>query len=156
LISEAGKVVAIEPQGLWVETFRKTTCGSCEARQGCGHGIMSSMGGGNRTYTWVLLGEASADDYNLHDEVEIAIPENAVLSGSFVVYGAPLLCMILGAGLSQLLLSGVLGADLSAVLGAVSGFVGGVLLVRWHAVVNRTNPDYQPVLLPRSPSVRLI
>ena len=146
MINETGRVVALESDGLWVETVRRSTCGSCGAKQGCGHGILNSMAAGQRNYTWVTLGGTPASAFTIGDDVEIALPEEVIVSGSFVVYMLPILATVLGAVIGQSLLLATLGADASAVLGAVAGFGAGIVLVRWHARRNRNNPLMQPVL----------
>ena len=44
MIEEQGRVVALEPGAVWVETRRKSTCSGCSARNGCGQGLMDQLG----------------------------------------------------------------------------------------------------------------
>ncbi len=147
MISESGRIVSVEQDGLWVETVRASTCGSCGARQGCGHGILNSIAAGRRSYTWVLLENRSADSFAVGDVVEIALPEQVIVSGSFVVYMLPILLTLIGAVATNSIFARTLGADGSALLGALIGFMGGIQAVRWHARLNRHNPSLQPVLI---------
>ena len=43
MLIETGRVVAVEAneEALWVETIRQSTCGSCAANKGCGHGLLN-------------------------------------------------------------------------------------------------------------------
>jgi len=144
MLTETGRVVALEKDGLWVETIRKSTCGSCAVRKGCGHGLLNRMADGQRGYIRVLPGDQSVHNIRINDQVLIGIPEEVILRGSFVAYVLPLLSMLLGAIVAANWLPGA--SDLSALLGAASGLGLGFLLVRWHGSHHRLDPAYQPVL----------
>ena len=148
MLVENGRIVALESDGAWVETLRQSTCGSCSARKGCGHGLLNEMGAANRNYVWVLPGDEGLDRFRLDDEVRIAIPEEVVLTGSFLVYVVPLVLMLAGAVLASSL-PVTWPADLATIAGAVLGFAGGIGLVRLHARRNRDNRALQPRLLGR-------
>ena len=138
-------MIAVEADGVWVETIRSSTCGVCAARKACGHGLLNSRGDGKRGYVRVLPGEQSIDACKLDDQVLISIPEEIILRGSFIVYLLPLLTMLAGAWVAATVGQGP--ADLLAAGGALVGLVAGFALVRLHAVSRRHNPNYQPVLL---------
>jgi sigma-E factor negative regulatory protein RseC len=144
MLTETGRVVALEEDGLWVETIRKSTCGSCSVRKGCGHGLLNRMADGKRGYIRVLPGDQSIDNIRIDDQVLISIPEEVILRGSFIAYILPLLGMLLGAVAAVNWLPG--NTDLSALLGAMAGLGLGFLLVRWHGLRHRLDPAYQPVL----------
>lgn len=145
MIKESGRVVAIEKDSLWVETIRQSTCGSCSAQKGCGHGLLNKVSSGQRNHLRVLLGDLSASEFAIDDEVDISIPEQVLVMGALIVYLLPLLSMLTGA----LLVSNWYPGDVPTFLGAVIGFVVGVLLVRYHARLNRNNENFQPVVLAR-------
>jgi sigma-E factor negative regulatory protein RseC len=145
MLTETGRVVAVEHDGVWVETIRKSTCGSCAAQKGCGHSLLNRISDGQRGYIRALSGRLAAGDCDVDDEVRISIPEEVILRGSVIVYIMPLACMLLGAALAANLFSG--NQDLPAVLGATSGFVVGFALVRWHAWHHRDDRKLQPTLL---------
>ena len=146
MLTEVGRVVAIEDDSLWVETLRQSTCGACVAQKGCGHGLLNRMGSRGRNYIRVLLGNQLSAQYALDDQVRIAIPEQVVLRSSFVVYVIPLFCMLLlAAGLTHILPQQ--SADLMAAMGAVLGFLLGIALVRLHAWWHRNDMELQPRLL---------
>lgn len=157
MLIETGRVVAVDAQGLWVETIRQSTCGSCAARSGCGHGLLNRISHGKRGYIRVLSGAVDSGDCAVDDQVRIGIPEEVILRGSLVVYMLPLLCMLAGAAAAVGLMPQ--GQDLSAALGAALGFGLGLGLVRWHAWRNRRNTSLQPTLLeilrPLPESIRL-
>lgn len=145
MLTETGRVVALDQQGLWVETIRQSTCGSCSAQKACGHSLINSISDGKRSYIRVLPGDHGSQDCSIDDQVRISIPEEIILRGSFIAYMLPLLCMLAGAILAGQLLS--FNPDAAAAIGAIGGLGVGFALVRWHALSHRQDPDYQPVLL---------
>tara|TARA_B100001540_G_scaffold303325_1_gene311814 strand:- start:272 stop:745 length:474 start_codon:yes stop_codon:yes gene_type:complete len=145
MLTETGRVVAVESDSLWVETIRKSTCGTCAARKGCGHGLLNSMSDGSRGYVRVLPGDQSLSACAVDDEVLISIPEEVLLRGSMIAYVLPLLCMLGGAVAAVEWLPG--GQDALAAGGAIAGLALGFGLVRWHALRHRGDTRYQPVLL---------
>jgi sigma-E factor negative regulatory protein RseC len=145
MIKEFGRVVAIEPDCLWVETIRQSTCNSCSAQKGCGHGMMNKVASGRLSHMRVLLRELDPTDFAVDDEVEIGIPEQILVTGALLVYLLPLVSMLAGAAL----VSQWWQSDVVAFCGAFSGFLTGFGLVRYHALRNRDNMDLQPVVLPK-------
>lgn len=145
MLVENGRVVAVDEQGLWVETIRQSTCGSCAAQKGCGHGVINRLSDGRSGIVRVLPGAAGLGHCSVDDQVRISIPEEVILRGSMVVYLVPLLAMLAGAASASSLWPA--SADLAAALGAVAGLGLGFALVRWHAWQHRDNPDLQPTLL---------
>ena len=144
MLTETGRIVALEADGLWVETIRRSTCGGCAARNGCGHGLLNRLSEGRRGYIRVLPGDHSIDEFRVDDQVLIGIPEEVVLRGSFIAYVLPLLGMLAGALAAATWLPGK--GDLPALLGAAAGLLLGFLLVRWHGARHRQDAGFQPVL----------
>lgn len=150
MLVETGRVVALEPESLWVETIRQSTCGSCAVKQGCGHGLLNRIADGRSGYVRVLRGDSSSPQCAVDDQVRISIPEQVILRGSVVVYMLPLLCMLAGAALIAYLLPA--GPETLSVLGAGLGLALGFGLVRWHAWRHRHDRSLQPTLLEVVPS----
>lgn len=142
MIIETGKIVSVEPDGLWVETITKTVCGSCKAEKGCGQSLMAKWAG-HSSYIWVLLEGRDPANYQKGDAIQLGIPEEIVAKGSMVIYMVPLICMLVTTAVADSLFNNELLTVFSAILGLLLG--GG--LVRWHADKNRLNPDVQPVLI---------
>ena len=145
MLVETGRVVAVEKDGLWVETIRQSTCGSCAARKGCGHGLLNRYTDGKRGYIRVLPGAKGLANCAIDDQVRISIPEDVILRGSLVVYVLPLLCMLGGAVLGSVFFEG--RGDALVILGAACGFGVGFALVRWHAWHHRDDRSLQPTFL---------
>ena len=145
MLTETGRVVAVEAGELWVETIRQSTCGSCAAEKGCGHGLMNKVTDGKRAYVRVLPGSPGIEACSVDDRVRFSIPEEVILRGSFIAYLLPLLAMLGGAAAATWFFPG--SQDAAAALGAMSGLAVGFAGVRWHALAHRDDPGYQPVLL---------
>jgi sigma-E factor negative regulatory protein RseC len=145
MLTESGRVVGFESDGLWVETIRRSTCGTCAAQKGCGHGLLNRISEGKRGYIRVLPGEHPVGHYNIDDQVLISIPEEVILRGSFIAYVLPLMTMLAGALSAVNWLPG--NEDLLAICGAAGGLALGYALVRWHGIRHFRDPDFQPVLL---------
>lgn len=145
MLIETGRVVAVEADGLWVETIRQSTCGACAAQKGCGHGLLNRMSDGRHGYIRVLRGDLGAGDCAVDDQVRISIPEAVILRGSFVVYMVPLAGMLGAAAVAVRLWPAA--PDLAAALGSVVGLAAGFAVVRWHAWHHRHDRDMQPTVL---------
>lgn len=140
MITETGRVVAVEADSLWIETIRRSTCNSCSAQKACGHGLMNKMDSGRQHHVRALLDGLSADDFKLDDEVEISIPEQVLVVGAMVVYMLPLLLMLAGAIITAQFLAG----DVAAFVGSVVGLSLGLGLVRYHSYRTRNQQNFQP------------
>jgi len=145
MLIETGRVVAVDPDGLWVETIRQSTCGTCAAQKGCGHALLNRISDGKRGYIRVLPGDRETGECRIDDQVRISIPAEVILRGSLVVYILPLACMLAGAAAAVGLVPG--SRDVLAALGAALGFGVGFALVRWHAWRHRDDRSLQPTLV---------
>lgn len=142
MIEEQGRVVAVEPDSVWVETVRSTACDSCSANKGCGHAVLDRQQAGARARIRVLLdGKVTPA---LGDPVVIGIPEGALMRGALMVYLFPLLALFAGALVGSSW--PVAGTDLS-LAGGLAGLLVGFLVNRWYSVSNARNPAVQPQLL---------
>jgi sigma-E factor negative regulatory protein RseC len=145
MLTETGRVVAVENDSLWVETIRRSTCGSCAVQKGCGHGLINQISDGSRSFIRVLPGSILPTDCAVDDQVRISIPEEVILRGSFIVYMLPLTTMLAGAAAAAGSFSG--NQDVLAILGALAGFALGIAVVRWHAWHHRDDAALQPTVL---------
>lgn len=143
MITENGKVVAIDGDRAWVQTIRNSACQSCAARHGCGQRALAGATGGRANQVLV----ANELEARVGDEVTLAIDEAALLRASLLVYAVPLLLMVAGAVLGH----GAGGQDLMAIIGALSGLMGGFTLVRW--LQRRSIHRYEPRLIRIIPGI---
>lgn len=142
MIIETGRVVAVESDGLWVETIQRSTCGSCAAQKGCGQSLLARLTG-HTSYLRVVLEGRDPAGFQLGEQVRIGVPEQVVVSGSLFVYLVPLFAMLLFSGIAHNLWA---YEGLTAAFAAL-GLLAGGLVVRWRAQVTRNDPRLQPVLL---------
>jgi sigma-E factor negative regulatory protein RseC len=145
MLTETGRVVAVDSDSLWVETIRQSSCGSCAAQKGCGHSLINRFTDGKRSYIRVLPGKLAPAACAVDDQVKISIPEEVIVRGSLLVYMLPLATMLAGAATAAGFFSG--NQDFLALLGAVGGFIAGICVVRWHAWRHRDDASLQPTLV---------
>lgn len=144
MITETGRVVAVESDCVWVETIRKSTCNSCSAQKACGHGLMNKVEAGRLNHVRALLAGVPADQFAINDVVRISIPEQVLVQGALLVYLLPLMTL-LGGGLFA---SHFWGGDAIAAIGALLGLGIGFALVKWHSIYSHDDPRLQPSVLP--------
>ena len=117
-LTETGRVVALEPDAVWVEADRSAACGKCAARAGCGQGALSALLQSGKGRVRATSGDTlDAASCQLGDEVLIQVPESTLLGGTLLIYGAPLV-----AGASLSILAASWGDSWSAL-----AFAGGLL-----------------------------
>lgn len=143
MIEETAHVVSVEGQFAWVETERRSSCGSCSAK-GCGTGALSKILGARvqRIRVRDPIGT------RVGDSVILGIEERVLLLGSLMVYIVPLLLM-LGGGLLGELLAPQWEADaegLSLLFGVV-GLASGFLWLRSYNRRAARDPRYTAVIL---------
>ena len=143
-IVETGRVVALEPGAVWVETIRSSACGSCAARSGCGHrtlaGVLTSDKGLVRARDSQAL---TAQECSVNDRVEISIPRSTLSVGALLLYGVPLA--------TGILIAVVVGgsSDLQAAGGFFTGLLGAFALLRWlssRSLFGKTEPSLERIV----------
>lgn len=93
MITERGRVIAVDGGQAWVQTIRLSACQSCSARSACGQRALANVTGGRANQVLV----ANNLNASVGDEVSVAIAESALLQASILVYALPLLLMVTGA-----------------------------------------------------------
>jgi sigma-E factor negative regulatory protein RseC len=94
MLTEHARVIAVEEDGLWVETLKLSACGACAAQKGCGqqllHKYMSDM-----TCIKARFFERDVNTiWKSGDAVEIGVNENALVANALLVYLLPLVCLM--------------------------------------------------------------
>ena|SRR5690606_36262659 len=151
MILETGRVVAVEPDVLWVETIQRSTCNTCRAEQGCGQSMMAKLSG-HTSYLRVLLEGRDSSAYQLGDEIQIGVPEAVIANGSLFVYLLPLLAMLVCSGFAHWQFE----REPLTIFAAFLGLVLGGLLVRWRAYHTRNDRHLQPVLVDDREPLKLL
>lgn len=126
MIEENAKVVALEgEQYAWVETTRKSACGSCSVSSTCGTSLLANIFGQKKGRVKVL----NSCHAKPGDNVIIAMDENDMLKGSLALYFVPLLSLIGLSLVASLLAKGLQLSnglsDLLAIIAAAVGLYGG-------------------------------
>ncbi|MGB0450241.1 MAG: SoxR reducing system RseC family protein [Porticoccaceae bacterium] len=142
MILETGTVVAVEPDGLWVETIQKSACEVCVAEKGCGQKFLSKLAG-KTTSIRVLLNNQSREKLSVGQSVTIGIPEDVIVLASLLVYLLPIIGAVGGAAVA----SYAGGGDLTSISGALAGLLSGGFLVRMHSRKSRNDLRYNPILV---------
>ncbi len=140
MIEEHGRILSVESGAVWVETVRRSTCGSCQARAGCGQALLHKVASRSRQGFVRVLTDHS---HRIGEEVVIGIPEHAVVSGSAWVYLVPLVGLFLSALLAQALSL----AEPWIIAAAVVGLFLGLLIVRLQSRRHAGDPRFQPQVL---------
>lgn len=142
LIIEQGKVVAIEADGIWVETANQSACGKCAARKGCGQSLLAQIDG-HRSYIKAALNGFHPADFKEGGVITIGVHEDAVARGSLLVYCLPLLGLLCGAALGD-----AFGLPEAGVVAfAAAGLLLCGLAVRTISHAKATDERFQPIVV---------
>lgn len=143
MIEESGLVIALDGPHAWVRTERRTACGACAARGGCGVSLLDSLLG-RRPNAVRALNRAEAE---VGDRVLVGIGGDDLLALALATYLAPTLALLAG-----ILAGSALGGDQGDAAGLLGGALGltlGLLWLRAHGARRARNPETQPVVLRR-------
>ncbi|MCR8923307.1 SoxR reducing system RseC family protein [Dasania sp. GY-MA-18] len=135
MMTEVARVLAVEPQHLWVETLQKSTCNSCTAQKGCGYGLMNEAAHQRRNHLRVAIPAADSHHYQLDDKVELEFPEQLLVSGAMLVYLLPLLTMLAAGAVASLWFN----REGLIVLASIMGLALGFALVWWRSRQQASN-----------------
>ena len=142
MLHEKGRIVAIEPDAVWVETIQRSTCSSCVAQNGCGQSMLSKLGV-KPSYIRVLLQGRDSGLYCVDQEITIGIPNDVVVKYSLLIYLLPLLLLIVFSSIAHTYIS----SELLSISAGIVGLVVGAIFIRYHAHASRNDPQLQPVLI---------
>lgn len=146
MIEERARVISVEQDIAWVETQRHTACGKCSAQKGCGTTALTKLTS-HKPWRLRVLNTLNARH---GEEVVIALDEYALLRGSILLYAMPLGALLLGAAVGQALT--LTAPDLGAVLGAVGGLGGGLMVAQRLSSRLLRSGRYEPLMIRRAPS----
>jgi len=122
MIEQKATVISQDIHQVWVEAERQSTCGQCQARKGCGTGLLAKHVG--QRFSRIAI--KTNENLKVGQQVIVSIPEQALLSGAFMMYLLPLLLMFTTAALARMANSG----ELVEILAGLSGLVAGFYFVR--------------------------
>lgn len=140
MLEETGVVVAIDRDQAWVQTIRKSACSSCEAKSGCGQGVLARISDGKANQVLVK----NSLNLQVGEEVLIGIPEELLIKASIMVYLLPLLAMIVVASVIEKWLA---PGDGWVALAGVTGLAAGFLMVKLYSSFHKSDPKFCPKMI---------
>lgn len=111
-------VSAIADGGVWVESLQRSACDSCNARSGCGQRTLANIG---RT---VRLWVPTNNIYQVGQQVRLQLPSGGLALSALLLYGVPLLMLLVLAAVGQTL------GEFYAIASGTLGLVVGLMLSR--------------------------
>ncbi|MHB9118658.1 MAG: SoxR reducing system RseC family protein [Burkholderiales bacterium] len=153
MIEAQARVVDIQTDGLaYVESQRKSACGTCkEAEGGCGTASLSKVLGKSSSSFKVL----NAIEARVGDTVVVGIAEGVLLKTSLLIYLVPLFLLIFCA-LTARWVWGVAPGEIYVVLGSVIGLIAGFLVMRFISSGLANNSKFLPVILRQAESSQIV
>jgi sigma-E factor negative regulatory protein RseC len=124
MIEQKAKVVAVDEQKIWLDAERQSTCSSCSVKNGCGTGLLEKHVG--KKFSRIAVDKT--ESVVAGQAVDVLIPEEKLLEGTFIVYIVPLLMLFLLSALMRF-------AEMSPVMeiiGGVAGLILGLFLVKLY------------------------
>ena len=145
MIEENALIAATDGQWAWLETERKSTCGNCSARGGCGVSLLEKISK-PRTELVRAINRAHAE---VGDRVIVGISESALVKGSAIVYLSPLLGLFGGAALAEALapFNSLMATEPASIMLGLGGLAAGLFHLWRFSRRNSADPLYQPVVL---------
>lgn len=128
-------VSAIESEGIWVESLQRSACDTCSAKSGCGQRTLSQLGKPIRL--WV----ASNETHTIGQQVLVELPTGGLAFSALLLYGLPLLTLLLAALLGQSLNNDLVAAAIGLVGLAIGLYFG-------RKLTNHYKQWWQPKVLP--------
>ncbi len=150
MIEESATVVELDGQYAVVETIRKSTCGSCEAKTSCGTAVLSKVVG-NRANRMRLRNTIHAQ---VGDTIILGLHERALLQTSFLFYLTPLFSCFLFALLGRFIDDGV--GEVATISFSLVGLLSGLAFVKWLSIKLELDSRYQAVLLRHDVSSQVV
>jgi sigma-E factor negative regulatory protein RseC len=119
MIEEYAVVLQCKQNLAELEIERRTACGICGQKRGCGNATWGKLLG-HKSHTFQAQNSINA---KVGDTVVVGIDEHVALRSVFFLYVVPLLSMIIFSVLADILFDNQLYVVFAAVLGLAIGFV---------------------------------
>lgn len=144
MIEEKATVLAIEGDYALLQTQRRASCESCSVKQGCGTSVLAKLTS-QRSAQILVKNTLNAE---IGNELVIGINDNALVKGSLLVYALPLILLLMGAVLGEMLAHAAgLNAELMSIVTAAAGFVLAMILIRASLSKSKFKNEMQPRML---------
>ncbi len=125
MIVERGVITKVEAEGVWVKSQQVSACNACRAKSGCGQKLINKWSSEEFDLFARYTPTSKTSHYSVGDLVEVAIAEGAILYGSALLYGLPVLVIVLLA----LLIGHIQSADLTLAVPLTLSFLAMVFLL---------------------------
>jgi len=135
MLNARGRVVAVEADGLWVETDPRSACAQCSAKHGCGERLLRQNGREVSCIKAFFSDGQNSTAWQLGDDVDIVIAEGAFLLAAVLAYGLPLLGLVLATSMAHSFHLGEFDTALAALLGLL---VGGAIANLYSRIKSNT------------------
>lgn len=146
MLFERGTVVAVGTEVVRVSSIRKSTCGSCSARSGCGQNLLNRLLGNTPTVEAVMPPDLRGQ-ISVGDQVEIGIADNAIVTASLCSYGIPILLLVIAVAICENLFPNWTAAA------ALAGLVFGIIAARLFLRVFYRADQFVPLVIAKIPVV---
>ena len=127
-----------------LEIERRTACGLCGQKRGCGNATWGKLLG-HDSHEFTAENKVNA---NVGDSVVVGIEEQAILNTAFYLYVVPLISLLIGTFVADYLFKN----QFYVIVGAVLGLIIGFLWVKGHLIGRDKSgvaycTNYQAVIL---------
>ncbi len=144
MLEETANVVNANDEFVWLQVDKQSACGKCNANKGCGTSILAKYF--NRHPAQIKL--PNTHNAKTGDQVIIGLSEQAILKGSMLVYLLPVLTMLAGAIIGNLLAGDELDtAEIYSIIFGVAGLLIGSFWSKRIFANAHNIKNYQPELL---------
>ncbi|NTS76425.1 SoxR reducing system RseC family protein [Catenovulum sp. SM1970] len=120
LFEKARYLSRIDENTVWVETRIKTSCQSCQHNSSCGTGVIARAFSGKTNRVKAICRHSVKPD----EIVTLQVAEQNIIQAAFILYGIPLLSIIISAVLLDHFFTAQPNDDFYTLIGV---FLGGVL-----------------------------
>ncbi len=126
MIEQSAKIIKFDDDTVWLEAERQSTCSGCKVKQGCGTGMLAKHVGKRFSNISVM----KVGDVQVGQQVQLAIPEETLIQGAFLMYILPLVLMFILASAAQVLNF----SEIIEIFSGLSGLLIGFYWVKIHLV----------------------
>ena len=143
LIEQGRFVERIDDDTIWVDVELKSSCHACVQQSSCGTGVIARAFAEKNSRVKAYSNEALLLKGQL---LSIEIPEQVLTSSSFVLYGLPILFMLVFAALAQLFF-GDLITILFIIIGGAVGFKVAAIWSQKNEHLPKANVNNNPKVM---------
>jgi len=118
MIEQSAKVISSDNETVSLEVERQSTCSACKVRQGCGTAMLAEHVG--KRFSHITVPKTA--DVNIGQQVQLAIPEETLLQGAFLMYIMPIALLFVFSAIAQQLTNNAFVEILAGVTGLIVGF----------------------------------